>query len=470
MAPPKDKITEIKLNIYPEDGKIGTNETAVLHAEFFGIRKKGFFESLLGNGDSGPTKLQSNEWRIEILSANGGVLSKPFLYREAGEKEKSGWQSLIMQGISIASSKDAVLFTAPDKPGKYKVRLTEGSLTKETVIEVSAKTESIRKGEWVVPPEDEYLPIVRIYAPFIAQETWFVPKADFITGFNYDGNWKGDDNWENLETGSRAAFVYYAVMETSTHWFLHYNFFHPRDYSDVCVVGTCHENDNEGLILSIRKDGSEFGKLEMMETLAHNNVYSFTNERRILRGVHDIDGKIDIYEDTHPIVFIEAGGHGVLGGSHKTSLFDPEKMEFKQNTGVTYIAGDTAGYPRSGNDRNVRYALRPIESDLWSRGSGDSDEANETFENFFVYQPFGGRPATSKSYIAGAFRGRTASDSMAKPFWGWYDRKTKNKRILNTGQWALDPAYAISVCYKWPSELPVSTEYVYNPFLQIITP
>ena len=105
--------------------------------------------------------------------------------------------------------------------------------------------------------------LVEHYAPFVAQETWFQPKSDYLARFDLDGDWKGDNNWANAERGSSQAYVHYAVMETDTHWFLVYNFFHPRDYSDKCVAGTCHENDNEGLILTVAKDGSPFGRLQV---------------------------------------------------------------------------------------------------------------------------------------------------------------------------------------------------------------
>ena len=308
--------------------------------------------------------------------------------------------------------------------------------------------------------------MVEHYAPFIAQETWFEPKADFLARFDYDGNWKGDDNWENLNIGSSQAFVYYAVMETETHWFLIYNFFHPRDYSDFCVAGTCHENDNEGLILTVRKDESKFGKLEVLETLAHNNVYSFTNDPAIKKGAHDIDGKIEFYEKSHPIIFIEAGGHGVFSSDSKSSLFSADKMEFKNNTGITYVYNKKAESPKFTNDRNVSYALLPIYEEWWAKGNQETSNSNETFENFYVYEPFGNRPKASANFVSGAFQGRTASENLAKPFWAWYDGRTRKKKLLNTGQWALDPAYSVSVNLKFPNNLPFSLDYVFNPYLK----
>ncbi len=465
----QDKITEMKTVVFPESGKIRPLETAVVQVQFFGTKKKGLFGSLLGEADE-KGRVQSSKWKVELIGKDG-VLSKPFLFQEEGEKTKSGFENFIKQGIGAASAKDSVLFTAPNKAGKYILKFTEGNLSEEVTITVSGAAKSALENEVTVFTSspmgmDKYRYLVEHYAPFIAQETWFNPKADYLARFDYDGNWKGDDNWENLEKGSSQAFVYYAAMETETHWFLIYNFFHPRDYSDICIVGTCHENDNEGLILTVRKDKSKFGKLEVMETLAHNNIYSFTNDKDIKKGVHDIDGKLELYKGVQPIIFIEAGGHGVLGSDHKTSFFSAEKMDFKQNTGVTYVYKNKAERPTHSNDRNVGYALLPIAAEWQMKGFQETDMSNDTFENFFVYEPFGNRPKAKAKYISGAFKGRTASDNMAKPFWAWHDRRTKDKKILNTGQWALDPAYSISVNLKFASNKPVSLVYIFNPYLE----
>ena len=43
----------------------------------------------------------------------------------------------------------------------------------------------------------------------------------------------------------------------------------------------CHEDGNDGSILTVRKDKSEFGKFEVMETLAHNTVYSHLTDTGI---------------------------------------------------------------------------------------------------------------------------------------------------------------------------------------------
>ena len=74
-----------------------------------------------------------------------------------------------------------------------------------------------------------------------------------------------------------------------------------------------------------------------METLAHNNVYSYRTDRRIKKGVHSPDGKIETYEQSHPVVFIEAGGHGVYGSTGSHSRYSLTQDQFSAGTGVTYV-------------------------------------------------------------------------------------------------------------------------------------
>ena len=217
----------------------------------------------------------------------------------------------------------------------------------------------------------------------------------------------------------------------------------------------------------MRKNGTKFGKLEVMETLAHNNIYSFTNDKTIKKGVHNIDGRIELFDKSHPIVFIEAGGHGVFGSAARASLFSAEKMEFKKNTGITYQYKGVPAKPKHANDRNVGYALLSIINDLWSRGNQETAESNPTFQKFYTYKPFGNRPKSSAKFISGSFSGNTAGKNSAKPFWGWHDRRTRKKKKLATGQWALDPAYSVSINLKFPANNPVSTDYIFNPYLDI---
>jgi hypothetical protein len=267
-------------------------------------------------------------------------------------------------------------------------------------------------------------------------------------------------------TGSSQAYVYYAVMETETHWFLIYNFFHPRDYSDKCVVGTCHENDNEGMILTVEKGGA-FGRLIALEGLAHNNIYSHPADSRVRGGLHNLDGDVELYDGSHPVIFIESGGHGVYGSKSSHSAFSYGDRTFRDGTGVTYVYKGKAERPRHAADKEVGYDLLPIYDHWWLRAISDQGRSERMFDEYFTYMPFGGRPAP-RMQIPGAFYGRAKAVNKARPFWGWFDNRTLKAKAVSNGQWGLDPAYSVSQNLRMPQ--PFSLNYVFNPYLGIGQP
>src|SRR5438132_1099348 len=89
-------------------------------------------------------------------------------------------------------------------------------------------------------PRDE---VARHWAPVLYQET-HDPLKDLFTAFDFDGNWNGDDNAENMQCQGGGncpspncnnrgcplvATVYYTVIETPSHWFIQYMPYHPLD-------------------------------------------------------------------------------------------------------------------------------------------------------------------------------------------------------------------------------------------------
>ncbi|MBI3696044.1 MAG: hypothetical protein HY238_14535 [Acidobacteria bacterium] len=390
---------------------------------------------------------------VRVVDRDGGWTSRPF---------------------HLPNSEDTlgVLYTAPAKTGKYAIEARFKSQRLAAEIEVTPAAPSHKAAESVsFGPEsqarDVYRDLAEHYAPLVAQETWFEPKADFLARLDYDGDWRGDNNWDSLLTGSSQAYVYYAAMETATHYFLVYDFYHPRRYSDHCTGSACHENDSGGLVLTIRKDGTKYGRPQVMQTLAQNNIYSYTSDSRIHDGVHQINGELRMWKESHPVVFIESGGHGVFGAADgERSRFSPERQEFLASTGVVYRFGGVAGRPRHPNDRDVSYELLNAAEQWWPRATSRQGLESRTFDDFSRYAPYGNRPRAAASEIAGAFLGRKYFANQARPFWGWHDTLALNRKLLAPGQWGLDPAYAVSVTLKLPSGVPFSLDYIYNSYLQ----
>jgi hypothetical protein len=72
--------------------------------------------------------------------------------------------------------------------------------------------------------EDRDREIASRFAPVFHQGMVGSGRFDYITNFDFDDDWVGDNNWANAELGQYPlkAYVYYAVSETPTHYFIHY--------------------------------------------------------------------------------------------------------------------------------------------------------------------------------------------------------------------------------------------------------
>ena len=97
-------------------------------------------------------------------------------------------------------------------------------------------------------PSEAYRDLAEHWAPTIYQDvnTTYLTRADIPTAFNYDGDWNGGNNWENLENYPQIPSAYFSVRETLTYYFIEYDFYYPRDDGPISLEK--HENDLEGCI------------------------------------------------------------------------------------------------------------------------------------------------------------------------------------------------------------------------------
>ncbi|MFJ8965614.1 hypothetical protein ACIRG5_40135 [Lentzea sp. NPDC102401] len=236
--------------------------------------------------------------------------------------------------------------------------------------------------------------------------------ADYLSTVDFDGDWNTLNNWENqTQLAKLTGAAYYSVVETSTHWFLVYSFFHPRDWDDQPdPFGTrTHENDLEGTLFVVRKDAG-LGQLEAAVTVAHSDFYSYVPAGSPYQnGSETIDGTL-LLVGGRPATFQEAKGHG---------LYRWNGTDFPGGDGVIYQPAATGEVPSGGNDRSVGYRLvNSLDANgMWAR----RDNA-ETYSSF------------------GTFRGDNGKDNAANAPWGWDDQ---NDGAIYRGYLATDPALVI---------------------------
>ncbi len=279
------------------------------------------------------------------------------------------------------------------------------------------------------------------WAPVINQGA--ASEFDFITALDFDGDWTGNNNWRNAPLFPKPAVVYYDVKETASHWFIFYALFHPRDYTTdpECPSG-CHENDLEGIQLTVRRDGSEFGDLEILETLAHGDIYLYTNKDYIKGGKLAVDGPVTMIKG-RPAVFVEQYGHGIYGRPEKSIEANPMAVKM-----LRYVYTGTAETPDGIPDKKVGYSLVSIHDTIWARRSCTGD--GNCFDAVFDYR---GVPVPGS--IDGDDYGRDAANTP----WG-YDQATGDGVVR--GDWFFDPARA--VLYHSGPIGDFETGYTLNPY------
>jgi hypothetical protein len=324
-----------------------------------------------------------------------------------------------------------------------------------------------------------YYQLAGHWAPDLYQDTWFMPEGDYLVAFNADGDWIGRNNLENFLLGKfkpYAAVVYYSVIESETHYFIYYCFYHAVDYDTWymrLIPGTTHENDMEGIMVTVAKvPDNPWGKFRAMEALAHSTFHHYANGD----GIKPNQGSFEpakLRDGAHVEIYIEGGGHGPYELHSKNSPYTKHD-QFRQKHGVVYRFAGQAGSPQGRDDRNVGYDLKDF---LEKGGIWDHRCGGDTFDlkKRLVYQPPPGRPGVPASVSAcpdspnafprnfdGDLSGFANTEDAAKPFWSWAGPpKTGETR----GNWGLDPAWTMSQHYIF--EEPFSLNYVNNFYLGI---
>ncbi len=324
------------------------------------------------------------------------------------------------------------------------------------------------------------------FAPVFYQALGDKRRSDYITNFDFDGDWRGDNNWKNADDTKfpLLGYIYYAVSETQTHYFIHYAVFHPRDYKGgekrgvllsgliregVRIAGkndptglaaeatAAHENDMEGALVVAEKSGSDLSKSKVVfvETLHHNmfTPYALPESRSNVPGVFKAEGQ-------SVLLYVEPKGHGIEAYSADEKLTGGKEL-------LIYKFAGKAGDPDKRSEGLIDYDLLPIATTLWPKAR--TAEKNIAYGTFNDYGSISINVIGTKGQIvpkkiaigklASAFLGSTGGVNMARPPWGWFSNSERKDPL---GLWFFDPATIVKRDFSLGDSF--STAYTRLPF------
>ena len=334
-------------------------------------------------------------------------------------------------------------------------------------------------GQASVPTDAE---VAARFAPVFYQALGDKPRSDYLTNFDFDGDWRGDNNWANADKKEfpLRGYIYYAVSETRTHYFIHYAVFHPRDYkggeakglilSELMRQGAkevgdhdpsgllaesaaAHENDMEGCLVVVAKNGTAANSVAYVESLHHNVFLPYLAGESSTQNFRSEGG--------HPLLYVEPKGHGIEAYTGDGKQTGREILIYR----YTGKAED----PEKQKSGTVGYELLPIQTTLWPKARLGTKSEAQTYGvthdysliSIDVVQP-NGSISLRKIKVGGvgsAFLGKSGGVNMARPPWGWFDI---NHRADPLGLWFFDPARIIKRDFNLGESF--STAYVRLPF------
>ncbi len=309
-------------------------------------------------------------------------------------------------------------------------------------------------------------------------------RFDYPTNFDFDGDWTGNNNWANAANPRYKlwSYVYYSVIESEDHYFIHYALFHPRDWSVVqssydtildkiqTKVGDIfgesarqeaefnHENDLEGALVIVDKWAEGGPQPVAAETVAHNHLLrSLSAAATDLRITSGERGQRLQLENGRPILYVESQKHGIRPWTDEESTEQEPILVLRYGKPVEFsrVSGSTA-----------TYELVPIAKTWWKRAK-ETRAPNLTFGTVvdfgdrFCEVPGARRPACALGTVGAAIRGDTLRPNAAFAPWGWIDLDDEE---LPAGAWFFDP---ILILKRHFGLFDTREKYLYNPYLGI---
>jgi hypothetical protein len=249
--------------------------------------------------------------------------------------------------------------------------------------------------------DSQKLDLLNKFAPVIYHNTrgdipggyTYHRTGDFMLRIDFDGDWNSLNNWENCaaDKGDMKGYAYASIVETETHWFAGYHFFHAID--DAVFKIDRHENDMEDAYICIRKSDET---VEGIITNKHGWHLYYSSHYKSKGSI--------ILENNRVTLYISSNGSGADFGHGVEAWKGENKHPFIYDL-VKYEPTQPASRPEITNKKidSAGYDLILLDDPDY----GIWDKRNN--EDFHPFGPWGG------------FGGDT-NGAGASPPWGWASR------------------------------------------------
>jgi Secretion system C-terminal sorting domain len=221
---------------------------------------------------------------------------------------------------------------------------------------------------------------VRSDKPFFHQ---YYEAQDFIVKVDFDGDWESSNSKSNSSIPNGGDYsrmvghAYTSFVETETHYFLQYGFFHAND--DAVLPIDQHNNDYEQVYICVKKNDTKFGKFVALTLNSHGKFYTYFKTQLL-------------FENDHPKIYIPANGDAATNNAVFYNLITLNWLDIDFNLkghgltsykkkykdklyigedAIIYNVADIGEVPKNTNgmfEESYNYALVDF-NELWNRRS-----------------------------------------------------------------------------------------------------
>lgn len=307
--------------------------------------------------------------------------------------------------------------------------------------------------------EEQDRAVAARFAPVFRVGVTANPRYDLPVKFDFDGDWRADNNAANVESSNfrPASYVYYALSETSDHYFIHYGLYFPVENEGADQRSQPRDNDMEFCLVVVEKESTDPrdrpARVAALETFVDGQVRRFIPNASLLGGF----GSVSV-EDGRPVLFVHPDGHRMspYRGDESRSDYNIRGEALLRYTGRAEDPFSTRG--------DSGYDLTPLYP-LWAEARNPQAQVYGAGQNFgrFSVEAVGYRNRTQTrtvdlGNIGTTFRSDWRHQSSTAP-WAWSEEGQR------PGEWFLDPAGSLRRHFNLSQEF-VAT-YVHHPFLGV---